>query len=133
VINLSLGGAGDSQVLDSIIHAAHQQGVMFFGAAGNQPTTDPTYPAAFPDVVAVTAGDQQGNIASYANRGSFVDLIAPGTSVVDYQGQSYLVRGTSAATAYVSGTAAGFRAEGAAPQNVQAQLQQMLGIKPRGP
>jgi hypothetical protein len=130
VINLSLGGSGDSQFLDSLIHAAHQQGVLFFGAAGNQPTTDPTFPAAFPDVVAVTAGDRQGNIAPYANRGSFVDVIAPGVSLVDYAGQDYLVRGTSAATAYVSGTAAGYRANGGSPQNVEAYIRQTLALKP---
>ena len=104
--------------------------ILFFGAAGNQPTGNPTYPAAFPDVVAVTAGDRQGNIAPYANYGSFVDAIAPGTSLVDYQGQSYLVRGTSAATAYVSGTAAGYRAAGNPPQNVETFLRQTLAPRP---
>jgi hypothetical protein len=130
VVNLSLGGDGDSQLLADLIHAAHQQGVLFFGAAGNQPTTNPTFPAAYPDVVAVTAGDRRGNIAPYANRGDFVDVIAPGTSVVDYQGQSYLVRGTSAATAYVSGTAAGYRASGDNAPTVEAIIRQTLAVKP---
>jgi hypothetical protein len=129
VINLSLGGDGDSQFLAGLIHAAHQQGILFFGAAGNQPTTDPTFPAAYPDVVAVTAGDRRGNIASYANRGDFVDVIAPGTSLVDYEGQSYLVRGTSAATAYVSGTAAGYRAGGGSPQTVESYIRQNMALK----
>ena len=74
--------------------------------------------------------DRKGNVAGYANRGSFVDVIAPGISLVDYQGQSYLVRGTSAATAYVSGTAAGFRANGSAAPNVEAFIRQNLAIKP---
>jgi Subtilase family/Fervidolysin N-terminal prodomain len=130
VVNLSLGGSGDSQFLDNLIHTAHQQGVLFFGAAGNQPTTDPTFPAAFPDVVAVTAGDRSGSIAPYANRGSFVDVVAPGMSVVDYQGQSYLVRGTSAATAYVSGTAAGYRASGDSASTVEATIRQSLAVPP---
>jgi hypothetical protein len=130
VINLSLGGSGDSQFLAGLIHAAHQQGVLFIGAAGNQPTTDPTFPAAYPDVIAVTAGDRRGNIAPYANRGSFVDVIAPGVSVVDYNGQSYLVRGTSTATAYVSGTAAGYRASGGSPQNVEAIIREKLALPP---
>jgi hypothetical protein len=130
VINLSLGGSGDSAFLGNLIHDAHQQGVLFFGAAGNQPTTDPTFPAAYPDVVAVTAADRSGNIASYANRGSFVAVIAPGTSVVDYQGQTYLVRGTSAATAYVSGTAAGYRASGASAPAVEATIRQTLAVPP---
>jgi hypothetical protein len=134
VINLSLGGEGDSEFLAGLIHAAHQQGVMFFGAAGNQPTTNLTFPAAYPDVVAVTAGDRRGNIAPYANRGGFVDVIAPGTSVVDFQGQSYLVRGTSAATAYVSGTAAGYKASGNPSQSVEQYIRESLALKPpQGP
>lgn len=129
IINLSLGGSGDSQFLSGLIHAAHQQGVLFFGAAGNQPTTDLTFPAAYPDVVAVTAGDRRGNIAPYANRGNFVDVIAPGMSLVDYQGQKYLVRGTSAATAYVSGTAAGIRATGTSPAGVEGQIRENLALR----
>jgi len=44
----------------------------------NEPVTTPTYPAAYPGVVAVTATDSTGQIASYANRGSFVDLAISG-------------------------------------------------------
>ncbi|MFO1498466.1 MAG: S8 family serine peptidase [Verrucomicrobiota bacterium] len=133
IVNLSLGGDGDSQFLSGLIREAHRQGVLFFGAAGNQPTTYPTFPAAYPEVVAVTAGDRRGNIAPYANRGSFVDVIAPGVSLVEYQGSSYLVRGTSAATAYVSGTAAGIRAGGSAPADVETYIRQNLAIRPAGP
>ncbi len=131
VVNLSLGGNGDSQFLASLIRNAHQQGVLFFAAAGNFPTAEPTFPAAYPAVVAVTAGDRAGNIAPYANYGSFVDVIAPGMSVVDYQGQSYLVRGTSAATAYVSGTAAGYRASGDPAPVVEATIRQTLAVPAR--
>jgi hypothetical protein len=129
VINLSLGGDGNSQFLADMIHAAHQQGVLFFGAAGNQPTPDPTYPAAYPDVVAVTAADRGGTLASYADYGSFVDVIAPGSSIVDFQGEAYLVRGTSAATAYVTGAAAGYRANGSTPQNVEEYIRQSMAFR----
>jgi thermitase len=122
VINLSLGGSGDSRLLANLIQDAHRQGVIFVGAAGNQPTGLPTYPAAYPTVIAVTAGDKNGNIAPYANFGSFVDVIAPGVSMVHFEGQSYLVRGTSAAAAYVSGTAASYRAAGSAPAEIEARL-----------
>jgi subtilisin family serine protease len=79
---------------------------VFIAAAGNQPVTTPFYPAASPDVLAVTAIDN-GQLASYANRGPFVSLGAPGTSIVYYQGQPWIVQGTSASTAYVTGVAAG--------------------------
>ncbi|MGZ5546140.1 MAG: S8 family peptidase, partial [Limisphaerales bacterium] len=95
IVNMSLGGDGDSPLLDDLITQARQRGVMFFAAAGNTPTTDPTYPAANPAVFAVTAGDRDGAIASYANRGNFIDLIAPGTSFTDFDGMTWRVTGTS--------------------------------------
>lgn len=130
IVNLSLGGDGDSQFLAGLIREARQQGVLFFGAAGNQPTTALTFPAAYPEVIAVTAGDKYGNIAPYANRGSFIDVIGPGASLVQFQDQSYMVRGTSAATAYVSGAAAGYRASGDPPEAVEAHIRDRLGPKP---
>ena len=106
-INLSLGGTGDSQVLHDVIIQASKQGIPIFAAAGNSPVTTPTYPAAYPEVTAVTATDSSGNIASYANRGSFVSMTAPGENFVSFNGLVYDVQGTSTSTAFVSGMAAG--------------------------
>ncbi len=106
IVNISSGGPGDSPFLANTIASAYAQGVRFYGAAGNEPVTTPTFPAAYPQVTAVTAGDRLGNIASYANRGTFVDVIAPGTAYINYNGQQYIVNGTSPATAYASGAAA---------------------------
>jgi hypothetical protein len=107
VINLSLAGQGDSEFLHTLIQNASKQGVVFFAAAGNQPVTTPMYPAAYSEVQAVTAGNGPGQVADYANRGSFVDLMLPGTVIVPYAGQSWAVTGTSTATAYATGIAAG--------------------------
>lgn len=106
VINMSLASEGNSTLLQQIIQDAHSQGIVFLGAAGNEPTTLANYPAAYPDVIAVTATDQSGNLASYANRGSFVDIATPGTVIVDFNGLAYLVNGTSASTALASGIVA---------------------------
>ena len=103
VINLSLGGDGNSEFLHNVVKSGYDQGVLFFAAAGNEPTSQPSYPAAWPEVVAVTAGDRNGQIARYANRGDFVDAVAPGSAIVNFGGQSYLVSGTSVSTANVSG------------------------------
>ena len=108
VLNLSLGSSGDSSVLDNMVQQALNDGIQIFAAAGNQPVSDPTYPAADPGVMAVTAVDR-GLIASYANFGSFVDLGAPGNTVVYFGNQPWLVQGTSVSTAYMSGLAAGMR------------------------
>ena len=130
VINLSLAGPGESQLVANLVEQAHQAGVIFLGAAGNQPTTQPSYPAALPDVIAVTAGDRRGNIASYANRGNFVDVVAPGISLVQFQGTAYFVSGTSSSTAFVSGLAAQLRAEKKTATEVESELRASLAPKP---
>jgi thermitase len=109
VLNLSLGGAGDSSVLDSVIQQAIARGIPVIVAAGNTPGVT-TYPAATPGVIAVTALAQNGQLASYANYGSYVDLALPGTSIFYLNGTAYMVQGTSVSTAYASGVAAGNKA-----------------------
>lgn len=106
-INMSLGTGGDSSFLHRVIQNGHKQGIVFVGAAGNEPTTAPTYPGAYPEVIAVTAGNADGTVASYANRGDFVDVLAPGQVRITFNGQTWVTTGTSVSTALVSGIAAG--------------------------
>ena len=73
--------------------------------------------------------DRNGQIAVYANRGSFVDVIAPGSTVVSYGGANWYVAGTSAATAWVSGFAASLAAPGADYRKIEATLRQALGAQ----
>jgi hypothetical protein len=128
-INLSLGSEGDSSFLHSVIQDASSKNIVFFGAAGNQPVTTPYYPAAYPEVMAVTAVDQ-GQIASYANRGSFISLGTPGTSVIYFGDQPYYVTGTSASTAFASGIAAGYLdATHNSVSQMQAFLRSSFGVK----
>jgi hypothetical protein len=108
VVNLSLGGDTDSPFMRSLIGEASGRGVLFFAAAGNMPVTTPMYPAADPGVVSVTASDVAGGIAPYANRGAWVDTMAPGMNVVGYLDRSWYGAGTSFATSWVSGWAAGY-------------------------
>lgn len=128
IINLSLGSSGNSAFLHNVITSASKQGVLFFAAAGNQPVATPTYPAAYPEVVAVTAGNRDGTVASYANYGSFVSVVAPGNSAVCYAGQTWLVQGTSASTAVASGLAAAVADSGKTPAQVQSIV---TGILPK--
>ena len=129
VINLSLASAGDSQFLHNVIIKGSERGVLFIAAAGNEPTTQPNYPAAYPEVLAVTAGGKTG-LASYANRGDFVDVIAPGSSIIQFGGRTYYVSGTSASTAYISGLAAGMAAStGASAAALRSKLVEVFGVK----
>jgi hypothetical protein len=134
IINLSLGSPGDSQILHSVIESAHDQGVLLFAAAGNEPTTAPTYPAAYPEVIAVTAGDRKGNIAGYANRGSFVDIVTPGSTIVSFNNKLYFVSGTSASTAYAAGLAAGLADSSGKPLGqVESALRKTFAVSTSTP
>lgn len=114
VLNLSLGSENQSAVLDDIIQQAVAKGILVFAAAGNQPVKTATYPAASSGVIAVTA--LQGNqLAPYANSGSFVDLALPGASVIYFGNQAYVDQGTSVATAYATGVAAGTKGQNCWP------------------
>src|SRR5262245_54708258 len=81
VVNLSLAGPQDA-VLHKQIKEMSETGVLFVAAAGNGgPFALPSYPAAYPEVIAVTAVDR--NLVGYrhATRGPHIDLAAPGVEV----------------------------------------------------
>jgi hypothetical protein len=128
MLNLSLGGPSDGAVLDSVIQQAIAAGIPVYAAAGNQPVSTPTYPAASPGVIAVTA-TQGSQLAPYANFGSFVSLALPGASVVYLGGQAYIVQGTSPATAYATGVAAGTKGADCLPwTQIQTAMQQKFAV-----
>jgi hypothetical protein len=130
IINLSLGSEGDSPFLQDVIQQVSAKNVVLIGAAGNTPVTTPFYPAAYPQVMAVTALTADGQLASYANRGTFISLGVLGTSVVYYQNQPWMVQGTSASAAYVSGVASGYmETTGNNSSQTQAFLLSKLGVK----
>ncbi len=130
IINLSLGSSSNSPFLRQMISDLHAKGVLFVGAAGNEPTTAPSYPAAYPEVIAVTAGDRYGKLAEYANRGDFVDIVAPGSNIIQFGDKSYMGSGTSFAAAYISGVAAAMANDSKTPlTQLEAQLRQKLGKK----
>ena len=87
VINLSLAGdQGDAQIAAAVAYAV-KKGVVVVAAAGNsgcgvKGSYSPAYPAAYPGVIAVGATDRYDNVSSYSNCGSYVDVVAPGTSIV---------------------------------------------------
>ena len=129
VLNMSLGGTTDSAILDDILKQALAKGVVIFAAAGNQPVSTPTYPAAIPGVNAVTALGQSGQLASYANYGSFVEMALPGASVVYLGTQPYVVQGTSPATAYATGVAAGTKGVNCLPwAQIQSAMQKKFPV-----
>lgn len=122
VINLSLGGGGDADVLREAIAYAHNKGVVIVAAAGNANTNAASYPARYPQVVAVSAIDSSGSKAPYSNYGAGVDISAPGGALAENDpsggilqntinpdtGQSIFLplQGTSMASPHVAAVAA---------------------------
>jgi hypothetical protein len=131
VINLSLGSAGDSPFLHDVVRNAREASILLISAAGNQPVTTPFYPAAYPEVDAVTAIDR-GALASYASRGSYVTLGGPGTSLIPFGSQAFGVQGTSVSSAFISGAAAGYMdANRATTAQAQSFLRNSFGVTVR--
>ncbi len=105
VINLSLGGYADSAVLRDAIREAATTAVIVAGA-GNDDSPNSFYPAAYPEVLAVAATDQNDQKAIFSNYGPWVDVAAPGTDIRTTTRSEYGTgSGTSLATALVSGLA----------------------------
>jgi flagellar hook assembly protein FlgD len=82
VINLSLGGPDRSSAEAAAIAAAQKAGVVVVAAAGNESDTEPSYPAAYPGVIAVGATDPGARTrADFSNYGSWVAVGAPGVGI----------------------------------------------------
>jgi hypothetical protein len=113
IINLSLGLYHETHVLNAAVQYAAEKGVIMVAAAGNDGFAQLVYPAAYPEVLAVTAVDGQGRHAVFPNRSDVIDIAAPGVgvAVADSEGGYRLVSGTSAATPFVSGTLAALLSE----------------------
>jgi subtilisin family serine protease len=117
VINMSLGSDYDATVLEEAIANAQRSGVVVVAAAGNDNAENPQYPAAYPGVISVTAVDDNGYKADFANYGAgWVDLAAPGVAITSSVPVSDSVlyaawSGTSMAVPFVAGAAALVRAQ----------------------
>ena len=108
IINLSFTGLSDP-LLARALAALHQKGTILIAAVGNAgPKSPPLYPAADPNVIAVTATDADDQLFAMSNRGGYIAVAAPGADILVLapDGAYQLSSGTSFAAAYVTGIAA---------------------------
>ena len=108
IISCSWGGYFDSKLMHDAMRYAYDHGVLVVAAAGNIPYSIKNYPAAYEEVVAVTATDEDDTPAYFTSYGEWVELAAPGVDIYStFWDDSYESHsGTSMACPHVAGVAA---------------------------
>lgn len=112
IINLSLGSNAEEGILGEAINYAADKGCLVIAAAGNsdQQSSGIAYPAADPNVLAVTATDENDRITSFSLTGPQAGVAAPGADIYSTywdNGSAYgELDGTSMASPFAAGTAA---------------------------
>jgi hypothetical protein len=108
IVNMSFAGPKDPLV-ERGIAAAATKGMVLVAASGNAgPKSPPLYPAANPNVIAVSATDAHDRLFPASNRGGHIAVTAPGVDIFlpAPDGKYQMTSGTSFSAAYISGLAA---------------------------
>ncbi len=139
VVNMSLGWPGGYRPSDALwdkIKELNSRGIIIVCAAGNEYRGPVSYPAAYPECIAVSALGPTGSLAPYSNVGSQIDISAPGgdmslgvrggiisTYWTPPNNNTYeFLQGTSMASPHVAGAAALLLSAGIHPSEVKTRL-----------
>jgi subtilisin family serine protease len=132
VINLSLAGPPNAVLENTLLQLTEQRKIPVIAAAGNDgPQAAPLYPAAYDNVIAVTAVDRGGTVYRRAIRGAHVEISAPGVEVwtaASVKGARWKT-GTSFAAPYVTAAVALWLQHDPklAPEDIRARLAASAG------
>ena len=106
IINLSWGGGGSSNSERALYNNIRDNyGAIVVAAAGNEESEEESYPAAYSSVLSVASSNSSDTKSSFSNYGTWVDIIAPGSSILSavYDDNYSSWSGTSMATPLVAG------------------------------
>ena len=81
ILSFSWGGYGESYLIHDAVQYAYNHSVLVVAAAGNEAWSRKLIPAAYDEVVAVTATDSYDAPASFTNFGDWVEVAAPGVDI----------------------------------------------------
>jgi len=106
IINVSFAPLQSNSVVRSAVEHVHNRGAIVVISSGNSGTT--LKGSGYSQALFVGAVTSTDRIASFSDRGSYVDLVAPGSGVrsIATGGGTSLVSGTSFSAPIVSGVAA---------------------------
>jgi serine protease len=126
IIGMSLGGSGRDEVMANAMKYAHDHGVVITVASGNSSRGVVSYPAKYPEAIAVAATRRDERTTFYSNWGKEIAIAAPGgdgdkkhpengilqNTIVSGRDDYYFLNGTSMSQPFVAGVAALIMAEG---------------------
>ena len=134
ILNMSWGDPQFSPLIRDVIRYARSRGCVLVAAAGNDGGDAVFYPAKLDETIAVAASGAGDSVPAFTNRGSSIDVAAPGIGIWSLApGGSYAERtGTSMAAAHISGIAAAFMAQGAGLDAAQVRAALALSARDVG-
>lgn len=82
IVNMSLGGGLASTTERNFYDDMRAKGALIVAATGNDGATSISYPAGYVSNIAVGAIDRNNVVASFSNKGTNIDVVAPGVGVL---------------------------------------------------
>lgn len=108
LINMSFGIDEHNASLYEVIRTAYEEGVIIVAASGNDGNPGLKYPARYPEVISVGSINEDGQVSSFSQFGTHLDVVAPGENILSTWPKSQFksLSGTSMACAHVTGVLA---------------------------